>query len=330
MVVGPTRRAGRVLGEQEAVALLDSRAGYLDRDEAMRLGQVFNTQEMAGRVRQDRFSPAFAGATMHKVTEDLDRFNDVVAELWTADIDTALDTLGGILGDRSLLPGAGSSLPSMLLYLRDPDRFGVCINATTRGLAAATRRSPFHADGRGEYERFCQSLAEWRTRYGVAPQEADAVLTALWRDARGERTKSRTITPLGQAPLRFLADLNNGTWMQANQDRYCTELRQPFVNLLEQIAERHLRELDPQLDTAVKTNRVLPPSGNGSPTSTASTTRTCGGRSAEAASRKTSNSPCSFSRTRWRRRCSSDRPPTSRVTSWRPRWPREPTSCSAQ
>src|SRR3712207_2678234 len=44
--------AGRVLAEQNAVALLDSRAGSLDRDEATRLGQLFNTHEMAGRVRQ--------------------------------------------------------------------------------------------------------------------------------------------------------------------------------------------------------------------------------------------------------------------------------------
>ncbi len=62
--------AGRVLAEQEAVALLNSRAGSLDRDEAMRLGQLFNTHELAGRVRQDRFSPAFAGATMQRVTEE--------------------------------------------------------------------------------------------------------------------------------------------------------------------------------------------------------------------------------------------------------------------
>ncbi|MGY1691125.1 DUF2461 family protein [Geodermatophilus sp. SYSU D01105] len=252
--------AGRMLAEQAAVALLDSRAGRLDRDEATRLGQLFNTHELAGRIRQDRFSPAFAGATMQKVTEDLDRFNDVVATLWTADVDTALDTLGGILGDRSVLPGAGSSLPSMLLYLRDPDQFGVCINATMRGLAAAMRCPPFHADSRAEYERFCRSLNEWRTRHDVAPQEADAVLTALWREARQARADTGATTTFGQAPLAFLADLanhNDGAWMQANRDRYRTELRQPFVTLLEQLAERHLRELDPQLDTAVKTNHVL-------------------------------------------------------------------------
>jgi hypothetical protein len=167
----------RIEAEKAAVELLNSRSGDLDPDEAIRLGQLFNTHDRAGGVRQDRFSPGFAGATMQKVTEDLSRFNEVVADLWTAPIDSALDTLGRIYADRSALPGAASSLPSMLMYLRDPERFGVCINATMRGLAEALGCAPFKADSRASYERFCESLREWRDRYGVAPQEADAVLT---------------------------------------------------------------------------------------------------------------------------------------------------------
>jgi hypothetical protein len=224
------------------------------------LGQLFNTHERGGRVRLDRFSPGFAGATMQKVTQDLERFNEVVADLWTAPVDTALDTLGRMYGDRSVLPGAGSSLPSMMLYLRDPDRFGVCLNATMRGLAEAMGCPPFRADSRASYERFCETLREWRERYGVAPQEVDAILTAVWRDSRDSRRAASATKVFGDAPMQFLTDLaahNDGAWMAENRDRYERELRQPVVALLEQIAARYLRELDPQLDTAVQTNRVL-------------------------------------------------------------------------
>lgn len=251
---------GRAEAEHSAVDLLQRRAGDMDSAEATRLGQLFNTHEKAGRVRQDRFSPAFAGATMQKVTQELDRFNEVVADLWTAPVETALDTLGRIFGDRSVLPGAGSSLPSMLLYLRDPEMFGVCINATMRGLAAALDCQPFKADTRADYERFCAALRDWRVRNGVAPQEADAVLTALWRETRAERREESPGPSFGDAPMRFLADLadnNNSAWMAANRDRYRDELRVPFATLLERVAARHLRELDPLLDTSVKTNRVL-------------------------------------------------------------------------
>lgn len=251
--------AGRAEAEQAAVDLLNDSAGDLDLEKAMRLGQLFNTHELAGQVRKDRFSPGFAGATMHKVTQDLGRFNEVVADLWTAPIETALDTLGRMYADRSVLPGAGSSLPSMLLYLRDSERFGVCLDATMRGLRVATDCPPFRAESRAEYERFCEVLRQWRARHDVAPQEVDAVLTALWRDNRG-KGGGRDAVRFGDKPMEFLVDLsahNNGAWMKINRDRYQNELRKPFVNLLERVAADHLRELDPDLITDVKANRVL-------------------------------------------------------------------------
>ena len=249
----------RVEAEKAAAELLSKSAGDLGLEEAMRLGQLFNTHELAGQLRRDRFSPGFAGATMNKVTQDLDRFNDVVADLWTAPVESALDTLGGMFADRSVLPGAGSSLPSMLLYLRDPERFGVCLNATMRGLRVATNCPPFRPESRAEYERFCEVLRQWRARYGVAPQEVDAVLTALWRDNRGKGGDGDADI-FGDRPMQFLSDLsahNHGAWMQANRERYQNELRKPFVKLLEQVAADHLRELDPDLITEVKANRVL-------------------------------------------------------------------------
>lgn len=250
----------RVEAEREATALLNARAGEMTREDAFRLGELFNRHEKSGRVRQDRFSPGFAGATMQKVTEDLERFNLVVADLWTAPVDAALTRLGELYTDRSLLPGAGSSLPSMLLYLRDPEQFAVCINATMNGLAAAYG-GRYKASDRQSYGAFYAAVRDWRGRYGIAPQEADAVLTALWRASSppgGDQEPA--VFVFGNAPLQFLADLasnNTGAWMEANRQRYRDELRRPFVTLLERIAAGYLRELDPRLDTTVQTNRVL-------------------------------------------------------------------------
>jgi hypothetical protein len=197
----------RVEAEREAVGLLNARAGEFSREEANRLGQLFNRHEKAGRVRHDRFLPAFAGATMAKQTEDLERFNQVVADLWTAPIDVALTTLGQMYADRSVLPGAGSSLPSVLLYLRDPERFAVCINATTNGLSYALDTPRFRADSRASYEAFCTAMGAWRRSYGVAPQEADAVLADIWRAGRQDRPADPAPFVFGTVPMRFLADL---------------------------------------------------------------------------------------------------------------------------
>lgn len=234
---------GRLEAEQQARELLGTRAGSLSRDEARELLSLFNRHEKLGKVRLDRFSPAFAGATFNKVTADIDRFNEVVADLWTANDEDALETLGRMLADRTLLPGAGPSLPSMLLYLRDPARFAVCINATMSGLAYAEGVPVPSAQSRASYESFCERVAAWRGRYGVAAQEADAVLTALMRHQReaaavAASPATTSVAPgfvFGSAPLRFLADLadnNTGQWMEANRDRYRDELREPFTTRL--------------------------------------------------------------------------------------------------
>jgi hypothetical protein len=57
----------RVEAEREAAALLNARAGEMTREDAFKLGELFNRHEKSGRVRQDRFLPGFAGATVQKL-----------------------------------------------------------------------------------------------------------------------------------------------------------------------------------------------------------------------------------------------------------------------
>lgn len=255
----------RLEAEGQAVALLNERAGSMTREEALELGRYLNRHAKHGTWRQDRFSPAFHGAAMYRLIDDLDRFNAVVADLWTAPEDEALDTVGRMLADRAILPGAGPSLPSILMYLRDQDRWAVLISATHAGLDQVLSRSTPMPKTREAYETFCTDVRTWRGEREVAPQEVDAVLTALMRQER-EAARAADVDAddagevFGTAPLDFMAELvanNDVAWMASHKARYQAELREPFVRLLEAIADRHLRELDPQLETQVKTNKVL-------------------------------------------------------------------------
>lgn len=174
--------SSRTDAEEDARRFLHERVGLMDHQDIVELGRLFNRHGKLDRLRYDRFSPGFAGAIMVKLAQDVGRFNKVVNDLWRLPIDDAEEMLGRMYADRSILPGAGSSLPSYLLYLRDPERFGVCINATMTGLGVEVG-DRFRADGRRSYERFCAALQRWRGEYGVAPQEADAVLTAIMRQS---------------------------------------------------------------------------------------------------------------------------------------------------
>jgi MoxR-like ATPase len=212
---GPRFVPARLTAEANARQSIDDHLGNMDSERIVALGRLFNRHEKAGRDRYDRFTPGFTGAIMDKLGRDPERFNRMVTRLWREPITDAVATLGEIYANRSLFPHAGSSLPSFLLYLRDPERFGVCINATMRGLGLDTG-AEYRANGRESYERFCSDLRGWRERYGVVPQEADAVLTAIMRGARP--VNSPAGTPVMADPHRLtIEEVATGCYLAVEQ-----------------------------------------------------------------------------------------------------------------
>ncbi|GAA2716563.1 McrB family protein [Actinoplanes palleronii] len=177
---GPDFVTARLAAEQNVRTFLDTHLGVMDAGRIVALGRLINQHGMLGRERYDRFTPGFTGAIMSKLGSDPDTFNQKVTRLWRDPVPDALATLGEIYADRPSFAHAGSSLPSFLLYLRDPDRFGICVNATMLGLAHETG-AVYHARSGAAYEKFCADLVTWRQQYQVTPQEADAILTAVMR-----------------------------------------------------------------------------------------------------------------------------------------------------
>lgn len=177
---GPDFVPARVTAEEQVRTFLDAQLGAMDAEGIVTLGRLINQHGKLGRDRYDRFTPGFTGAIMSKLGSDPDTFNRVATQLWREPVPEALATLGKIFADRPTFPHAGSSLPSFLLYLRDPDQFGICINATMLGLAHQTGTT-YSAKSGPTYEKFCADLRAWRQQYGMAPQEADAILTHLMR-----------------------------------------------------------------------------------------------------------------------------------------------------
>ncbi|MEU8819733.1 AAA family ATPase [Actinoplanes sp. NPDC048796] len=182
---GPEFVPARVAAEDAVRRYIEENRGQFDAERIVALGRLINRHAKAGQDRYDRFTPGFTGAIMSKLGSDPATFNRMLDRLWSEPIDEAVATLGAIYGNRPLFAHAGSSLPSFLLYLRDPERFGICMNATMSGLAEVTG-ARYKARSPEDYDRFCTDLRAWRERHGVVPQEADAVLTAIKRAATPE------------------------------------------------------------------------------------------------------------------------------------------------
>jgi MoxR-like ATPase len=176
-----TRRAA----EDQARALLDDSAGAMDDRQLRELLKLFNTDSHKGRRYQTRFSPAFVGATANGLAANLGKVNSWTERLWRGSEEDALEAIGELLADRTLLPSSGTSYPTMLLYLRAPERFSVWLQPTDRGLQRLRGDyRPSRAPGAGtgdDYAEFCAASTEFMRDYEVPPELLDAVLAAASR-----------------------------------------------------------------------------------------------------------------------------------------------------
>lgn len=183
---GPTLVPTRAEAEQQAREHLDQRAGHMTTAEAVLLGQLFNRGEWGGAARQNRFLPAFAGANMEGLLDPIETFNEVTEHLWRDPIDDAVALADQILMSKDVLPGAGRSYPTMLLYLRDPERFAIWLQITHRGLQAFGRLDePVGRNGGAKrFLKYCAAAQALAKDHQLAPQELDAILAEAARAAK--------------------------------------------------------------------------------------------------------------------------------------------------
>ena len=176
---GDERVEARRQADDEARRLLDQRAGSMSEPEVRELLRLFNVDYNKGRAIGTRFSPAFVGQTAKALVSNLERLNSWTARLWRDPTDDAAAAVDQLLSDRRKLPSAGTSYPSMLMYLRDPERNAVWGRATDQGLRRLTSYAPARnpAAGRGEdYARFCDAAQQLMADHNVPPEMLDYVL----------------------------------------------------------------------------------------------------------------------------------------------------------
>jgi len=258
----PERIATRQEAEGEARDLLEENLGRFDEETLRRFFELVNADFFAGRLRRDRFSPAFVGAYANRIVEQIERFNDWSARLWQAaesDLEGLLDTFW----EQKPIAYAGISLPSLLLYLRDPSRYNLWFNPIARGLERLTGFVSGRESG-AAYLRYTGAVNQLRTRYDLKTQEMDVILVLADRERPQLPKKSApqwvgTFRGFDPDAFAFLAELeqnNTAEWMEANRERYKGVLREPLRALFKEVSPVIAR-LDPDLETEAKFGRVM-------------------------------------------------------------------------
>lgn len=178
---GDDRLELRREAEDQARKLLDQFAGKMTEEQVRSLFKLFN----ADKGSNTRFSPGFGGQTANGLVANLDAFNSWTAQIWTgADDPAAVAAVGELLSDRKALPSAGTSYPTMLMYLRSPETSAIWGRITDRGLRRLTSYAPTKNPGNGgpeDYAKFCEAAAGLMRDYDIPPELLDFLLAAAGR-----------------------------------------------------------------------------------------------------------------------------------------------------
>lgn len=185
--IPPFRIQARITGEAEARALLDERAGALTPEDIKRFAKAAGADESReGRSSSQRWGLGLSQPQINYWLKHLADINRVVGELWNTPEKDVYKIYARLRSERA--PG-GDMLASLVLYLRDPERFAVLVPSLWKG-AVALGIVP--DAGYGEYERFNGAVQAMRKTLGLDPRELDLILMHAdpSRTAGADRTPS--------------------------------------------------------------------------------------------------------------------------------------------
>ena len=223
-----------------------------------------NADSYHGKLTHDRFSPAFSAPQFKKMVQTLDAFNDWSTRIWNAS-DQELDELLDSFWDALEVAGAGISLPTAIMYLRDPEQYNIWIPVMSKGLQLAAGLQPGDYRKADSYRLYNRTAALFREKYEIEPCLLDLVLWKISGEDGSESggTSKHAFTGFVPDTFAFLKELsenNTDEWMHRNNDenelRFRQVLREPLRALFLAVAPAMSR-VDPNLETRVKFGKVL-------------------------------------------------------------------------
>jgi hypothetical protein len=107
----------------------------MTKDQIVRFQIYLNTDYENGNEKNTRFGMAFGGSNRERAAARSEAFNKWSKRLW----ECAEDDIAATLDDfwtKKEIEGAGTSLPTAVLYLRDPKKWGIWIPGIEKQLAS--------------------------------------------------------------------------------------------------------------------------------------------------------------------------------------------------
>lgn len=239
----------------QARSYIESHLGNMTEDDLREVLRLFNVDFDGGKERADRFTPAFVGATAHKLVESLPAVNEWIERVWKAEGDTVFGLLTQAWESKAI-PSAKSVL-SMVLHVKEPETYPPVMGVLSRGYRAITGDWPAHTGQ--TYKGYCEGVAALREGHGISPYAVDVFLWEAARAAKKAKPKkkglagkdAKAFTGFGMGAFTFLQELvtnNNDEWFRGRRQVFRSEIREPMRDLVRALGERFVEPVCPELE----------------------------------------------------------------------------------
>lgn len=257
----PKRLEVRAEGEQKARQRLESRLGHFNEKDLRTFAHDLSSDWYKGANHNDRFRPAFSDPQVNMLVQSLDSFNLWTERIWNAP-DIQLDEILDEIWSTKAVYGGGISFPTAVLYLKDPEKYNIWLDNTTRGLKLATSFEPGISNTASGFRIYNKAMNDFRTHYALLPQCVDMILWQVSAQKPDDEQDER-FTGFVPDTFQFLKELkgnNTDEWMHANDNgnltRYKKVLQEPLRSLFTAVAPA-IQQMDPGLETEAKVGKVL-------------------------------------------------------------------------
>lgn len=174
------RITARKSAESEARNLLVANLGNINSDHLAQLFRIIDRDFWDGKSKQGRFGVTFQGSNAKKICSQSDKANEWIKAFWQVSEEKVYDLIGRFMKEKPI-KGAGYGFPSLILYLRDPQKFNMWLNVMMWGLDYIEGRTFSGALGE-DYRKYNQALIDFRIKYKLEPQALDIVVTRIYNE----------------------------------------------------------------------------------------------------------------------------------------------------
>lgn len=170
----------RLEAEAKARELLNSKLGTMSPDDIKSFLDFMNYESIKGKEDYTRFQRCVTTINAIQICKYPREFNDWIGALWTTEGDAIKESLARFLENKPI-KGAGTLLPTFVLYLRRPFAFNIHTVKLANNLAKAYPHD--HSGKVSLYDQYTQFnhkvFQHLVTPFRLQPEEVDLILSKL-------------------------------------------------------------------------------------------------------------------------------------------------------